>query len=127
LSNISFNKKDINLKKIDSFLQQSYKMQKKQLQISRQNKSYKSKRLQVRFPFLNAIRDARRSLLKYIYLVLSDIPYNYNCFSPRIIYIYYFSAALVLIYKLLYLLNLPSFNLINIISFINFNNTTIVQ
>ena len=61
--------------------------------------------------------DARGSPLKCTQLVLGHIPYNYN---------YTFSAALVLLHKSLPLLNILSFNLINIIGFTKFNNTIIV-
>ena len=72
-------------------------------------------------------KDARGSPLKYTQLVLSYIPYNYNCFSVyRTTRVYIFSATLILLHKSLPSLNLLSFNLINIIGFINFNNIIIV-
>ena len=88
-------------------------MRRRRSQILKQSrKPYK----ELQRTFLEA-RDARGSPLKYTQLVLGYIPYNYS---------YIFSAALVLLYKLLPLLNILSFNLINIIGFIKFNNTIIV-
>jgi len=61
--------------------------------------------------------DARGSPLKCTQLVLGHIPYNYS---------YIFSVTLVLLHKSLLSLNILSFNFINIISFIKFNNIIIV-